>query len=1318
MTFPASPVNGETTAVNGISYVYDSTSNTWTRIPTSIDDIQANLGTATTNITTLFSNAATQATSINSVNANIGAYQTYANANLGTATTNITTLFSNAATQATALSTIDANIGAYQIYANANAATQATSIDSINANVGAYQTYANTNTSTQSTTINTINANIGAYQIYANANAAAQTTSIDSINANVGSYQIYANSNAATQATSIDSINANLGAYQTYANANAATQTTTINSIDANIGAYQTYANTNAATQTTSINSIDANIGAYQTYANANAITQATSIDTINSNVTAANSSINTFNANLGAFETYANTKIGTNTDGNLVVVANTASTDATTGALVVRGGVGIGGDMNIAGNIVPAANVAYDLGSSTNWFRDLWLSSGTIHIGGAQISQDSGTGAVVIIPQITQDNPNPVATIFSPTGAVTSANTASGTVSSADVAAAIETNDFSISGRLTANTATVTNDMEIGGNLTIVGVGDIRSNLGNATTNITTLFGNAASQEISITSLATGANANTAAYLPSVTTLAGLTSFGAAAATTTAQGSLTVIGNLTVQGNTLTIGSNNLTVTDSIIDLHTFANLAPLTSNDGRDVGIRLHYYKTSDKHAFIGWENATEALTYYQDATETNGVITGTLGNVELGSLYVSNTTAATSTTTGALQVRGGAGISGNVYANGLYVTTDIFFAGNNNRFTANTANFVFVTESTDDNVAYNIPYVSPSGTTNAYRQLYSDNTGVTFNPSTNTLTVTNISTSIITAAGGTISASGVSASTLLSTGGTLTASGNTASTSTTTGTFILTGGAGIGGQLWIRGTAGRSITATGTIAITGTGANLQLPNGATIKDTIGAAVAFGQLAGNSAQGSSAVAIGDRAAQYSQGSSSVAIGVLAGNSAQGTQSVAVGYAAGWDRQGGTTVAVGYASGQITQSTQAVAVGSQAGFSSQGNAAIAIGALSGQQSQGRSAVAIGYAAGYTSQGNNSIILNATGAVLDQTTANTFTVAPVRNDVANVAQVLFYNTTSKEVTYGNTISVAGNINASQFNFSNGVNILSTITAGSTYSNVNVEAYIGGNIGSYQIYANANAATQTTSIDSINANIGAYQTYANANIGGLATSIDSINSNVTAANSAIQTLSANIGTLVAGAPGALDTLLELANALGNNDSFSSTMVNWLGNITSNVTAANSSINTFNANLGAYQTYANTKIGTNTNGNLVVVATTESTNTTTGALVVAGGIGVTGNVVANTVYTTTGIRWAGNGVAFSSGGAGLTYTANIAPPSSGNVTGDQWYNTTTNVLYEYLNDGTSKYWVDIQSPTIANTTPTSTTDTLHPFLLAGM
>jgi hypothetical protein len=92
------------------SYVDDRdavlTSNAATQA-SAITTLDANLGAVTNNITTLFSNAATQATSLNSVNANVGAYQIWANAriqtldaNLGTATTNITTLFSNAAGQA------------------------------------------------------------------------------------------------------------------------------------------------------------------------------------------------------------------------------------------------------------------------------------------------------------------------------------------------------------------------------------------------------------------------------------------------------------------------------------------------------------------------------------------------------------------------------------------------------------------------------------------------------------------------------------------------------------------------------------------------------------------------------------------------------------------------------------------------------------------------------------------------------------------------------------------------------------------------------------------------------------------------------------------------------------------------------------------------------------------------------------------------------------------------------------------------------------------------------------------------------------------
>lgn len=133
----------------------------------------------------------------------------------------------------------------------------------------------------------------------------------------------------------------------------------------------------------------------------------------------------------------------------------------------------------------------------------------------------------------------------------------------------------------------------------------------------------------------------------------------------------LTVAGNLTVQGQNTVIGSSDLTINDSVINLHTLANLAPLTSDDGRDIGIKFHYYKTSDSHAFVGWANDTGYLEYYAAGTEGagNAFIGTAYGTIKGGELVVANSTSSTSTTTGALRVTGGAGIQGAVYAGSLY-------------------------------------------------------------------------------------------------------------------------------------------------------------------------------------------------------------------------------------------------------------------------------------------------------------------------------------------------------------------------------------------------------------------------------------------------------------------------------------------------------------------------------------------------------------------------------------------------------------------------------------------------------------------------
>ena len=82
----------------------------------------------------------------------------------------------------------------------------------------------------------------------------------------------------------------------------------------------------------------------------------------------------------------------------------------------------------------------------------------------------------------------------------------------------------------------------------------------------------------------------------------------------------------------------------------------------------------------------------------------------------------------------------------------------------------------------------------------------------------------------------------------------------------------------------------------------ANLTLPNGATIKDTSGDSVAFGQNAGNTSQQRNAVAIGSQAGREYQGEDSIAIGAGAGYYNQG-RGVAIGYHAGFGTQDYTTV-------------------------------------------------------------------------------------------------------------------------------------------------------------------------------------------------------------------------------------------------------------------------------------------------------------------------------------------------------------------------------------------------------------------------------
>lgn len=147
-----------------------------------------------------------------------------------------------------------------------------------------------------------------------------------------------------------------------------------------------------------------------------------------------------------------------------------------------------------------------------------------------------------------------------------------------------------------------------------------------------------------------------------------------------------------------------------------------------------------------------------------------------------------------------------------------------------------------------------------------------------------------------------------------------------------------------------------------------------------------------------------------------------------------------------------------------------------------------------------------------------------------------------------------------------------------------VTAGGTlvgddigfiYGNANIAAYLPTDPTITSLIANAgvqsaniaslvaNAAAQADQISTVSANV----TTANTNMKGY------VDASISSANIGMKTyvdskISANIAALVDGAPGALDTLNELAAALGDDANLSVTLTNTLSNVTANISTLTS------------------------------------------------------------------------------------------------------------------------------------------------------
>ena len=246
-------------------------------------------------------------------------------------------------------------------------------------------------------------------------------------------------------------------------------------------------------------------------------------------------------------------------------------------------------------------------------------------------------------------------------------------------------------------------------------------------------------------------------------------------------RGATTFQGAVTFTGTSTNIFSTNTVYTDNLINMHVPPGGVAVewTVDDGRDIGLVFHYYKSQDKNAFLGLNNADGYLEWFADGTEVGAVYTGTeFGIFKTGGIILAGGTTSSSVSTGDLVTAGGAGIGGNLWVGGTInasvtgvsttatnlaggATGSIPYqssAGVTNFIGIGTANTVLTSNGTTatwvatqpgatvaDDTTTNATYypVFSTSTSGAFSQATVSSTKLTWNPSTGQLNVVDINT-----------------------------------------------------------------------------------------------------------------------------------------------------------------------------------------------------------------------------------------------------------------------------------------------------------------------------------------------------------------------------------------------------------------------------------------------------------------------------------------------------------------------------------------------------------------------------------------------
>jgi len=438
----------------------------------------------------------------------------------------------------------------------------------------------------------------------------------------------------------------------------------------------------------------------------------------------------------------------------------------------------------------------------------------------------------------------------------------------------------------------------------------------------------------------------------------------------------------------------------------------------------------------------------------------------------------------------------------------------------------------------------------------------------------------------------------------------------------------------------------------------------------------VAIGYQAGSVTQAESSIAIGEKSGETGQGVSSIAIGDKAAFQNQAAYSIAIGENAGGQDQAGNSIALGKDAGSQNQGQKAIAIGDGAGKFNQGEGAIAIGYYAGYP---------------TGQAAGSVIINGGidgGGFNNTTTQNALFINPVRN--VNNSNLLMYNAVSKEFTYGNTIHnnvhVSNNFTVDtdtlfvdsttkKIGINNSTPDANLHVVGNTYITSNltvdnntlhvdtVKHFVGIEtkfpdatlqvMGNTYISEDLTVDTDTFHVDTTTHSVGVETKNPNANLhvvgnvyvsSNLTVDMDTLHVDTTTHSVGVETKNPNanlhvVGNtyisndLTVGTNFTVDTdtlyVDSGTNSVGIETNSPDANLHVVGNVyvSSNLTVNTDTlhVDTTTHSVGVETKFPDANL--HVSGNAYVSSTDTSTSKTTGALIIAGGLGIVGNIHGN-------------------------------------------------------------------------------------------